>query len=523
MTATAADDHAGSRPESRLGRAARPPFRPPHGAAGGHRPALLRDLSADHLGLSGALALRAGAGRLHAEIHRPDQFPEAARPARSSTICSAPSAPLGRSQWIVLALVAAALLFLARAAISDAAGSPCSGIVGRLHRGGAGTGARARRRARHHAPGGVPGTSSTRCSTSSSASPCSSCSASASRCSARQPIRGRNFFRVLFFIPLMVTPVGIAYTFRMLADMQKGPFAPLCAAFGVGEWSWATEAWSARLMVLVGDTWQWTPFMFIVLLAAIENQPRDQVEAAQLDGASALADLPRHHLAGDRAGRGDRRADPADRGLQDHRPAERADRRRPGPRDRIDDAALLHRLAHAGPRRLGGGRLYAALRLDGHLRLLLQLRGPPGAEVRGERAPTTVRCCAGCSSRAASTSRRRPPKVVDLCAALSSGRWSCLVPLYWVLITSFKLPGEVDNGPFYIPFVDFQPSLDAWRLHLRRRTTRCGPYLNSVVVALVEHRARRADRLARGLCAGAHPLPGQARCGRALHPARSSR
>ncbi|WP_404284712.1 carbohydrate ABC transporter permease [Mesorhizobium sp. IMUNJ 23033] len=103
-----------------------------------------------------------------------------------------------------------------------------------------------------------------------------------------QPIRGRNFFRVLFFIPLMVTPVGIAYTFRMLADMQKGPFAPLVSAFGIGEWSWATEAWSARLMVLVGDTWQWTPFMFIVLLAAVENQPRDQVEAARLDGANGF-------------------------------------------------------------------------------------------------------------------------------------------------------------------------------------------------------------------------------------------
>jgi multiple sugar transport system permease protein len=101
-----------------------------------------------------------------------------------------------------------------------------------------------------------------------------------------RPIRGRNIFRVLFFVPLMLTPVGIAYTFRMLADMQKGPFAPLVRSFGVGEWSWATEAWSARLMVLVGDTWQWTPFMFIVLLAAIENQPRDQVEAARLDGAT---------------------------------------------------------------------------------------------------------------------------------------------------------------------------------------------------------------------------------------------
>jgi multiple sugar transport system permease protein len=103
-----------------------------------------------------------------------------------------------------------------------------------------------------------------------------------------QPIRGRNIFRVLFFLPLMLTPVGIAYTFRMLADMQKGPFAPLVRMFGVSEWSWATEAWSARLMVLIGDTWQWTPFMFIVLLAAIENQPRDQVEAAKLDGANGF-------------------------------------------------------------------------------------------------------------------------------------------------------------------------------------------------------------------------------------------
>lgn len=63
--------------------------------------------------------------------------------------------------------------------------------------------------------------------------------------------------------------------------------------------------------------------------------------------------------------------------------------------------------------------------------------------------------------------------------------WSLvvLVPLYWVLITSFKGPGEVDNGPFYIPFVDFQPSLAAWDFMLLRNNT-LGPYLNSVVVAL---------------------------------------
>ena len=59
-----------------------------------------------------------------------------------------------------------------------------------------------------------------------------------------------------------------------------------------------------------------------------------------------------------------------------------------------------------------------------------------------------------------------------------------LVPLYWVLITSFKGPGEVDNGPFYIPFVDFAPSLQAWDFMLLQNNT-LGPYWNSVVVALV--------------------------------------
>jgi multiple sugar transport system permease protein len=63
--------------------------------------------------------------------------------------------------------------------------------------------------------------------------------------------------------------------------------------------------------------------------------------------------------------------------------------------------------------------------------------------------------------------------------------WSLvvLVPLYWVLITSFKGPGEVDNGPFYLPFIDFKPSLAAWDFMLLRNNT-LGPYMNSLVVAL---------------------------------------
>jgi len=101
------------------------------------------------------------------------------------------------------------------------------------------------------------------------------------------PIRARSFFRLVFFIPLMVTPVGIAYTFRMLADLDKGPLSPIWTLFGLEEVSWAANAWSARMVVITGDSWQWIPFIFVVMLAAIENLPRDQVEAAQVDGASA--------------------------------------------------------------------------------------------------------------------------------------------------------------------------------------------------------------------------------------------
>jgi len=103
-----------------------------------------------------------------------------------------------------------------------------------------------------------------------------------------RPIEGRRFFRVVFFLPLMVTPVGIAYAFRMLADTGKGPLAPIWRAFGLQEFAWAADPWAARIVVMIGDTWQWTPFVFLALLAALETQPKDQVEAARLDGAGPL-------------------------------------------------------------------------------------------------------------------------------------------------------------------------------------------------------------------------------------------
>jgi multiple sugar transport system permease protein len=71
---------------------------------------------------------------------------------------------------------------------------------------------------------------------------------------------------------------------------------------------------------------------------------------------------------------------------------------------------------------------------------------------------------------------------------LALGVWSLVVlfPLYWLAVTSLKLPIDVNTGPFYVPFVDFQPSLHAWHYilvgDLSNDTIR--PYVTTIIVAL---------------------------------------
>jgi len=101
-----------------------------------------------------------------------------------------------------------------------------------------------------------------------------------------QRLPARRFFRVVFLLPMMITPVGIAYTFRMMTDTDKGPFQPIWQALGLGLYSWVNDPWGARTAVIISDIWQWTPFMYIVLLAALEGQSVELMEAALVDGAN---------------------------------------------------------------------------------------------------------------------------------------------------------------------------------------------------------------------------------------------
>lgn len=75
-----------------------------------------------------------------------------------------------------------------------------------------------------------------------------------------------------------------------------------------------------------------------------------------------------------------------------------------------------------------------------------------------------------------------------LVSYLVLGFWTLVVlfPIYWLIVTSLKLPVDVNTGPFYLPGVDFKPSLHAWNYvlvgDLKNDTIR--PYVNTVIVSL---------------------------------------
>jgi len=101
-------------------------------------------------------------------------------------------------------------------------------------------------------------------------------------------IRFGGFFRVLFSIPMMLAPVAIGFMWRMLYDQINGPIDAILRGLHLGSVPWLADSGSAFLAVLIMDIWEWTPFMFLLLLAGLQSLSEEAIEAAQLDGASGM-------------------------------------------------------------------------------------------------------------------------------------------------------------------------------------------------------------------------------------------
>lgn len=98
---------------------------------------------------------------------------------------------------------------------------------------------------------------------------------------------GRRFLYSVLLIPMMVVPAVAGYMFFMLFQ-SGGPINDILAFF-VGQpvkIAWLSDPDLALIAVMVADIWQWTPLMFLILLAGLVGVPEDQQRAATLLGAS---------------------------------------------------------------------------------------------------------------------------------------------------------------------------------------------------------------------------------------------
>jgi len=102
-----------------------------------------------------------------------------------------------------------------------------------------------------------------------------------------KPVRGASFFRTVFILPLMISPVVVGLIWRYLFDARIGWINYYLGAwFGIEPQVWLGDAQLAFFAIVLTDIWQWTPFIFIIVIAGLQALPSEVVEASDIDGAN---------------------------------------------------------------------------------------------------------------------------------------------------------------------------------------------------------------------------------------------
>jgi len=102
-----------------------------------------------------------------------------------------------------------------------------------------------------------------------------------------QEIRFQRFFRVLFLIPMMTTPVIMTVIWRTFFHESLGPVNDFFSLFGMTP-LWLSDEHLALVTVIIVEVWQWTPFMFLLMLAGLLSLPKEPFLAASIDGAGPI-------------------------------------------------------------------------------------------------------------------------------------------------------------------------------------------------------------------------------------------
>ena len=99
------------------------------------------------------------------------------------------------------------------------------------------------------------------------------------------PVRGMALFRTLFILPMMIAPIAVGLAWRYMFDAQFGLINAVLGVFGIGAKTWLADPTLAFAAIVIADIWQWTPFVFIMMIAALANIDSSVIEASRIDGA----------------------------------------------------------------------------------------------------------------------------------------------------------------------------------------------------------------------------------------------
>jgi multiple sugar transport system permease protein len=106
-----------------------------------------------------------------------------------------------------------------------------------------------------------------------------------------QKMAGLRIFRTIFVLPIMVAPVVVGIVWRYLYDPSFGMINYFLSVLGIEARMWLSEPQLALPSIIVADIWQWTPFVFLLLLAGLQGVPKDLLEAGMIDGTNYLQNL----------------------------------------------------------------------------------------------------------------------------------------------------------------------------------------------------------------------------------------
>ena len=101
-----------------------------------------------------------------------------------------------------------------------------------------------------------------------------------------KPIRGASVFRTVFILPLMVSPVVVGLIWRYLFDARIGWVNHYLGYLGIEPQVWLGQPELAFFAIVLTDIWQWTPFIFIIVIAGLQALPAEIIEASRIDGAN---------------------------------------------------------------------------------------------------------------------------------------------------------------------------------------------------------------------------------------------